>query len=441
MFLYNAKSKQKEQIKLDKVEMYVCGPTLYSEIHIGNARPIITFDVLHRLFRALKTDIRVVSNITDIDDKIIAAASIREITEMELVEENVEKFQAVLKRLSILQYDYQPRVTEVIAEIIEYIEKLISLGVAYEVEGSVYFDISKVPNYGEISHRNLDDALTGTRVEIKEEKQNEEDFVLWKKTAIGQSWESPWGYGRPGWHTECVVMINKHLGNEITIHGGGMDLKFPHHENENAQASACGHNLAQVWVHNGMINIDNQKMSKSIGNVLNVREFLDEHDADYLKLLMLQTSYRQPLNLTEAFMEQTKTIQAKIARIVEALNIPAEPFIFKEQEIPVIETIKVELLNDLNTANALALALKETNKLETDDQARLWHLITYVFGLNVLENVESQEIPEIVQKLLMKRIDAKKAKNYEEADRIRLEILKYGYEVFDTREGVKWKRI
>ncbi|TXT19314.1 MAG: cysteinyl-tRNA synthetase [Erysipelotrichaceae bacterium] len=325
MRLFNSKTNQLETFKpieTGKVKMYVCGPTVYDEIHIGNARPIIVFDTLRRIFEAQGYEVDMVSNYTDVDDKIINKAISEKVDEKTITDRNIKAYNVIKSRLNTRTLSASLRVTETMDEIIAFIKALVDEGYAYNVNGNVYFRVLKSENYGEISKQRIDDLLVGARVEEDPEKESPIDFSLWKKTEIGIQWDSPWGKGRPGWHTECVVMIDHHFHGKIDIHGGGMDLKFPHHENELAQAKACyHHDLANVWMHNGMLNIDGEKMSKSIGNVLSARDVIDKVGANTVRWMMLSVHYRSPLNISEEVIEQAKTELQKAQSILTQVEI------------------------------------------------------------------------------------------------------------------------
>ncbi len=433
MKIYNSKTNKKEEfvpIKSSEVTMYVCGPTLYSQIHIGNARPIIFFDVVYRYLSHLGYNVNYVSNITDIDDKIINRSIELGITEEQLVAQNIIKYDKVLEQMNIIKPNQMPLVTSYIDQIIDYIDDLIKQGFAYECNGNVYFRVNKIDQYGEISNRVLADLQSQGRIETDRCKQYENDFVLWKKTNTGITWEAKFGTGRPGWHTECVVMINQLLGETIDIHGGGMDLKFPHHENENAQSHACGSSLANIWMHNGFVNIDDEKMSKSIGNVVYPQDVIDEYGVNFLRLLMTRTSYRSPINISQDVKDQVIKEANKIKRYIREYGIA------KSYHASIlISNIEKELDNDLNTANGLALYFKYMNAEISDEQKQnLQTFICHVYGF-IDENEE--KIPKSIIALIESRTAAKKEKNYKLADEIRAQINEQGYEIEDTREGVK----
>ncbi len=436
MKIYNSLTDKTEEftsIHENEINMYVCGPTVYSDIHIGNARPIVFFDVVSRFFKVLGYKVNYVSNMTDVDDKIIKRANELNVSEMELVEDNIRRFKKVLEDLNIEKYANQPRVTEYMPKIIEFISELVELGYAYEVDGDVYFRISKLSDYGMLSNRNVDDLEAGARIEINSKKENPFDFTLWKKTDVGINWESEFSVGRPGWHTECVVMIRSIFDNQtIDIHGGGTDLKFPHHENEIAQSCACSTKLANYWMHNGFINVEDTKMSKSIGNVINAQDFVDEYKTNVFRLIMLQTNYRQPINVTEAFIEQTKTIDKKFADFAARNNIIITDDSSYENNELIEKAIKL-MENDFSTANLITLMIEQC-KSDTTEAIELFKFTTRVLGLKYAS--EEVEIPQEVKDLIDARDLAKKEKKYSVADEIRIQIFELGYEIKDTRKGV-----
>ncbi len=439
MKIYNSMSGKLEEftpIEKDKVSMYVCGPTLYSDIHIGNARPIIFFDVVARFLELSGYQVKYVSNITDVDDKIINRAEENKKNEMQLVAENIKKFAKVLNDLNIRQFDEQPRVTKYMPQIINFISELVQKGYAYEVNGDVYFRINKVEEYGALSKRDLSAMESGKRIEINSNKENPHDFTLWKQTEKGIKWESEFSKGRPGWHTECVVMIKEIFENQvIDIHGGGMDLKFPHHENEIAQSCACGNNLANLWMHNGFINIDNTKMSKSIGNVINAQTFVDQYGANVMRLLMLQTNYRQPINITDDFIEATEKINQKLQKIANNYN-----GVELDINSPlVVEAIKI-MENDFSTTNLITFMLEKLKLEITKEREQLFAFGCQVLGLKY-EKAEQIEVPNEIKNLIEERAQAKKNKDYQLADEIRNQIYNLGYEIEDTRGGTVCNQI
>ena len=360
MKLYNSKTNQIETfkpIKPNEVSMYVCGPTVYGEAHIGNARPIIVFDTLRRLFLALGYKVDFVSNYTDVDDKIIQKAINEAVDETVITKRYIEAYEAVRNSLNALPIEHNPKVTENIEGIVAFIQDLVNQGYAYDVNGNVYFRVEKANEYGEISKQRIEDLLVGARIEAESEKENPLDFTLWKKTDQGIQWDSPWGKGRPGWHTECVVMIHEHFHHMIDIHGGGMDLKFPHHENEVAQSRAClHHGLANVWMHNGMLNIDGEKMSKSLGNVMLAKDVIAQLGSSVVRWLMMSVDYRSPLNITDDVVETAKTEVNKALSALRQVEIKVQLSDLEIKDMdhtPFYDAFLEAMQDDLNTPNAM----------------------------------------------------------------------------------------
>ena len=360
MKLYNSKTNQIETfkpIKPNEVSMYVCGPTVYGEAHIGNTRPIIVFDTLRRLFLALGYKVDFVSNYTDVDDKIIQKAINESVDETVITKRYIEAYEAVRNSLNALPIEHNPKVTENIEGIVAFIQDLVNQGYAYDVNGNVYFRVEKANEYGEISKQRIEDLLVGARIEAESEKENPLDFTLWKKTDQGIQWDSPWGKGRPGWHTECVVMIHEHFHHMIDIHGGGMDLKFPHHENEVAQSRAClHHGLANVWMHNGMLNIDGEKMSKSLGNVMLAKEVIAQLGSAVVRWMMMSVDYRSPLNITDDVVETAKTEVNKALSALRQVEIKVQLSDLEIKDMdhtPFYDAFLEAMQDDLNTPNAM----------------------------------------------------------------------------------------
>lgn len=374
MRVFNSLTNKKEElkpIKPNEVSIYVCGPTVYNYVHIGNTRPMIVFDLLRRTLEARGNKVIFVSNFTDVDDKIIKAAKEEGITEKELTDKYIKAYRQIRTDLNLEQPTYEPRVTETMAEIIAFIKELVDTGYAYEKDGDVYFRVGKIKEYGQLSGVRIEDLLEGAsrRVEDDDNDKKEEtiDFALWKKTDEGIRFDSPWSKGRPGWHTECVVMINDIFPNgEIDIHGGGQDLKFPHHENEIAQSEALHHHaIAHYWVHNQMINIDNQKMSKSLGNVLWAKDLIDQLGVNVYKWLMLSSHYRNPLNFTDKLLTDVKKEVAKVENVVKQANLHLQVMQVKNTEYrnDVYESLLAALDDDLNTSLALTKILDQVKVL------------------------------------------------------------------------------
>ncbi|MEG0283680.1 MAG: cysteine--tRNA ligase [Erysipelotrichales bacterium] len=370
MKIYNSMTNKKEEFKPiheGKVSIYICGPTVYNYIHIGNARPVVVFDTLRRYFEYKGNEVKFISNYTDVDDKIINAAKQLGKTEKEVADKFIEAYENDRKSLNTIMPDYRPRVTEYMDEIIDFIDKLIIADYAYEVNGDVYFRVDKLEDYGKLSNLNIDDLQVGARIEENKDKENPLDFTLWKKTEDGINWETKWSTGRPGWHTECVVMISTiNEGEMIDIHGGGMDLKFPHHENEIAQANGCfHHNIANYWMHNGFINVDDEKMSKSLGNVKWAKDVIAQIGSNVFRLAMMSTHYRAPLNFSEELIETTRKELAKLetalkqANLILAINKNTDDSLNKE----IMDEFSKYMDDDLNTSNALKVVFDTLKKI------------------------------------------------------------------------------
>lgn len=370
MKLYNSytlKTEEFKPINENEVNMYVCGPTVYNHAHIGNARPIVVFDTLRRTFEALGYKVKYVSNFTDVDDKIINKAIEENVSEKEIAERYIKAYNDVRNSLNIIPIDATPRVTETMDEIIEFIDKLVKNGNAYNIDGDVYFSVESDPKYGELSHQKLEDLNAGARVETDDKKRNPQDFALWKKTDKGIKWDSPWGEGRPGWHTECVVMISKEFKSSlIDIHGGGKDLKFPHHENEMAQSEcAHHHHLANYWVHNGMLETKGGKMSKSLGNTQWAKDVIAEHGANLVRWFLLSGKYRDSLIYDDETFNAAKTELNKIETALKQANVKAQVEGIIRTDLINEEKYKEfldQMADDLNTPNAY-MVIFDTVKL------------------------------------------------------------------------------
>lgn len=445
MRLFNTLTNKKEEFKPieeGKVSIYICGPTVYNHAHIGNTRPMIVFDVLRRTFEYLGNDVTFVSNYTDVDDKIIKAAKAEGITEKELTDKYIKAYEDVRAGLNIEDPTYKPRVTETMPEIINFIQALIDKGYAYEVDGDVYFRVTKVKEYGMLSGIKVEDLIAGasdrTLSVDDKKKESTTDFALWKKTNEGIQFDTPWSKGRPGWHTECVVMINKLFKyGKIDIHGGGQDLKFPHHENEIAQSMAYnGHPIANYWMHNQMINIDGEKMSKSLGNVLWAKDLIVEFGCNVFKWLMLSTHYRNPLNMTDDVIagvrkEVSKAENAtKSASLYLQVNhVPAHDY--KKETV---DAMVNALEDDLNTSLALTQILDQVKVLnqvmrvrEKDNDVIATEYATLVKMGDVLGFLfEGTKLSEEDIALYEEWNAYKKEKNFDEADRVRKELTERG---------------
>lgn len=442
MKLYNSKSNSIEEFKSiepNKVSLYLCGPTVYGDAHIGNARPIVVFDLLRRVLKAEGYSVKFVSNYTDIDDKIVNKAIEEMTSEKEISERYIAAYESVRNGLFASGIDAKPKVTEVIEEIIEFIQILIDKGYAYAVNGDVYFRVSKVDSYGSISHQKLDELRVGARIEENIDKENPLDFVLWKNTDAGIKWDAPWGEGRPGWHTECVVMIQNEFGQAIDIHGGGVDLKFPHHENESAQAHAYHeHDLANYWVHNAMLQIDGEKMSKSIGNVVLAKDFIKELGANVTRYLLLSTHYRLVLNVSEDTIVQA---QKEVTRIETALNQAYLKFELSDIELGTTykeesyQKFLDELSSDLNVANAMPILYEEIKVLNALLRAReldVENLSETIVTVEKMVDLLGLYIPRLKlntkdKELFKEWTTLKRDKEFEAADKIRDILVGKGY--------------
>lgn len=371
MRIYNSKSLKVEEfkpIKEGEVSMYVCGPTVYSDMHIGNARPMVVFDTLKRVFEALGYKVKYVSNYTDVDDKIIKEAAEKNISELELTNEMIERVKAIRELLNASDLYKTPRVTETMEDIEAFIEDLVMNGYAYQVGGDVYFRTASIKDYGLLANQKIEDFKVGARIEENTNKESPLDFTLWKKTETGIRWPFKYSLGRPGWHTECVVMIKKELGDVIDIHGGGKDLRFPHHENERAQARALyGTDLANYWVHNGMIDIEGVKMSKSLGNFITAQKAIEAYGAMTIRWLLLSNHYRDDINISSATLEAAqKELDRSLSAIKQAsLKLSLNSYEGKEREKKSYDAFISAMEDDLNTPNAFSVVFEVTKKINT----------------------------------------------------------------------------
>ena len=439
--LYNTKTLKIEEFKPIEpghVSMYVCGPTVYNYAHIGNARPMVVFDVLKRLFEAEGYTVKYVSNFTDVDDKIINKAIEENTTESVIANRYIDAYQAVRKELNTELPDITPRVTETMDAIIKFIDELVQSGHAYNVDGDVYFSVESVPTYGEISHQKLEQLEAGARVEENSAKRNPYDFALWKKTDKGIKWDSPWGQGRPGWHTECVVMINNNLGEMIDIHGGGMDLRFPHHENEAAQQEALhGNALANYWIHNAMININGDKMSKSLGNVIWAKDVVEKLGTNLTRWLMSSVHYRKELNFSDETIETARKELSRVLLPLKQADIKAGLAGITLSDAYDEESYRHfldQLDDDMNTPNAYEVIFNTVKQLNTALRSKEIDFVTVskyrnavekmlnVLGINVDKVVLSDEDKE----LFAKWNDAKSVKDFAKADEYRNELTARG---------------
>ena len=467
MKLYNTMSKQKEEfvpLEEGKVKMYVCGPTVYNFIHIGNARPMIVFDTVRRYFEYKGFDVNFVSNFTDVDDKIIKKANEEGVTAEEISKRYIAECKKDMDGMNVKPATKNPLATEEIGGMVEMIQSLIDKGYAYEKNGTVYYRTRQFKEYGKLSHKNLDDLRSGNRsllVSGEDEKEDPLDFVLWKPKKEGEpAWESPWSEGRPGWHIECSEMSKKYLGEQIDIHAGGEDLVFPHHENEIAQSEAAnGKEFAKYWLHNAFLNIDNRKMSKSLGNFFTVREISEKYDLQVLRFFMLSAHYRSPLNFSSDLMEAAKSGLDRIITATDNLKFLADNA--KTETLTDIEddaltktqnyvaAFEKAMDDDFNTADAIAAIfdlVKYANTTANGDSSKayvtaLYELIVKLADvLGIVVEKKEELLDADIETLIQERQAARKERNFARADEIRDELLAKGIILEDTREGVKWKR-
>ncbi len=466
MKIYNTMTRQKEEfvpLHPGKVGIYACGPTVYNFFHIGNARPFIVFDVLRRYFRHLGYDVTFVQNFTDIDDKLIRRANEEGTTVPEIAEKYIKEYYTDAEGLGVEKADVHPRATKHIGEIIAMIKKLESKGYAYKTDnGDVYFNTQAFSGYGKLSGQNLEDREAGARIEVDDVKKNPMDFALWKAQKPGEpAWNSPWGMGRPGWHIECSAMSTKYLGDTFDIHCGGVDLIFPHHENEIAQSEcATGKPFARYWMHNGHINVDNRKMSKSLGNFLLVRDISKEFDLEVVRMFMLSAHYRSPINYSHDLLVQA---QSSLERLYTARNnaifarehakekeLTPEETAFAARSEQAIKAFDAAMDDDLNTADAIGVIfdyIRDMNTVLADaNDASRQTFDTALSTLKCMTDVlgllrkEADGVPDEIKQLVEQRTAAKKNKDYALADEIRNKVLAMGYVIEDTPKGAKVKK-
>lgn len=453
--------KKEEFIPLEEgvVKMYNCGPTVYNFIHVGNARPLVVFDTLRRYFIYRGLDVKFVVNFTDIDDKLINRAKEENTTVLAIADKYIEEFKTDATGLNLYDYKtFNPRATEFIQPILEFIQGLVDMEVAYPLDGDVYFDISKVKDYGKLSGKNIDDLMSGARIAVNSQKRNPGDFVLWKGKKEGEpAWDSPWGEGRPGWHIECSVMAKSLLGETIDIHSGGEDLQFPHHENEIAQSETLNKKpFANFWLHNGMITVDGTKMSKSLGNFFTIREVSEVFDLEVLRFFLLGAHYRSPINYSYEVMEQTKAGLDRLYNVRNSLERYLESGKDGQENpefLAEMEKLKVEFMeamdDDLNTAAAVGVLFtmaKDINVLIKKEPSQgtakrcyeIFMELSRVLGIldRRAEDGDDQEIENLIQE----RQEARKNKDFKRADEIRDQLLSMNVLIEDTREGTLWKR-
>lgn len=467
MKVYNTLTRQKEELKPitpGEVKIYACGPTVYNYIHIGNARPLCVFDVLRRYLEYRGYNVRFVQNFTDIDDKIIRRANEEGLTFSEVSEKYIKEFWVDAKGMNIREATVHPKATENIDEIITIISALVEKGYAYEAQGDVYFSPAKFAEYGKLSHQPLEELEAGARINIGEVKKEPMDFALWKAAKPGEpSWDSPWGKGRPGWHIECSAMVRRYLGETIDIHCGGQDLIFPHHENEIAQSECCnGAPFAHYWMHNGFINVDNRKMSKSLGNFFTVREAAGVYGYDCIRMFILMSHYRSPLNYSGEILMQAKAALERLSTAKDNLDFFCRNGADGEMTPAEAETLASlgvyrqkfcdAMDDDFNTADAISAIfelVREINsavspnahptKALAEGCRALYLELSDVLGIPFAE--KKDELTSEQEALFNARKDARKAKNWAESDRIRDELKAQGILVEDTPQGMKWKRI
>ena len=462
MQVYNTLTNRKEEfvpIEPGKVRMYVCGPTVYNFFHIGNARPFVVFDTLRRYFKYRGYEVKFVQNFTDVDDKIINRAKEEGISAPEVSEKYIKEYFNDAEALNVLKADVHPKVSEHIPEIIDFVQTLIDKGYAYEADGDVYYSTRKFPEYGKLSGQNIDDLESGARIAIGEVKEDPLDFALWKarKEESEIAWESPWGMGRPGWHIECSTMAKKHLGDTIDIHGGGQDLTFPHHENEIAQSEACnGVPFAHYWMHNGYINVDGKKMSKSLNNFFTVRDIRENYSGDVIRFFLLSGHYRSPINFSDTLMEQSKQGYERIATAIETLeflkaNGSDEAMADEAAKIASLDKHKEKFIevmdDDLNTADGIAAIFELVSEINLDvkdgasksfaeEALKRIRELTEVLGLFGGED-EEEGLGDDIQALIDERQAARKEKNWARADEIRDQLAAMGITLKDTPQGVQ----
>ena len=470
--IYNTLSGTKEEfipLRKGHVGIYVCGPTVYDFFHIGNARPFLIFEVLRRYLKFKKYNVKYVSNFTDIDDKVIKKANELGMKFSEVAEKYIQEYFQDADCLNIGRADIYPRATEHISDIIDFVKKLEEKGFAYSVDGDVFFDVNRFEEYGKLSKQNLEEIRAGERIQVDDRKRNPYDFVLWKKAKENEpSWDSPWGKGRPGWHIECSVMSTKYLGESFDIHAGGADLIFPHHENEIAQSEALsGKIFAKYWLHNGYLKIDNKKMSKSLGNILKIRELCEKYDGSVIRHFLLSAHYRSPLNFSEEQVEQSKNSMDTLINIIYNLEFfkkqgrltkemrPEDKELFDkkvEMESKFVEAMD----DDLNTPVALStlfLLAKSVNIYLSDNELKNEEIMNEILGfykkygsdilgLKFSSKKETNTILEDkeVDKMISDRELARKNKEWQKADKIREQLKSMGIILEDTAEGIRWKK-
>ena len=465
MKIYNSLTRRKEEfipIVPNEVKMYVCGPTVYNYFHIGNGRTFIIFDTVRRYLEYRGYKVSFIQNFTDIDDKMINKANSEGVTVKELGDRYIEEYYKDADLLNIERATINPRATEYIDEIIKFVEQLINLGYAYEVDGDVYFSTNKFEAYGKLCGQNLEDLQAGARINVDERKKDPMDFAVWKAQRTGEpAWKSPWGMGRPGWHIECSYMAKKLLGNTIDIHAGGMDLKFPHHENEIAQSEAVtGKKFANYWMHAAFVNVDNKKMSKSLNNFFTAREILEEYDSDAIRFLMLSGHYRIQINFTKELLDSSKSSVERLYNCINNLeNLKSE---VKHKDMTEEEHIYLKSLDkyrdkfiekmddDFNTADAISVLFDLTkdinNNISIDSSVGICENAEKLIGelgkpLGILQKRIEKDLDSEIEELIEQRQEARKNKNFALADKIRDDLKARNIVLEDTPQGVRWKKI
>ncbi len=458
--IYNTLTRKKEDFKTiepKKVRMYVCGPTVYDKAHVGHAMSALVFDIIRRYLEYKGYKVRHIMNYTDVDDKIIQRAYVKNMDPFELAEQYIREYDRHMQELNVLPATFNPRATGEIGNIIELIKELVDKGFAYEVDGDVYFRVKKFAGYGKLSGRKLEDMRSGSRIDVDERKESPLDFALWKAAKEGEPyWVSPWGKGRPGWHIECSAMSINHLGDQIDIHGGGNDLVFPHHENEIAQSEAySGKKFARYWVHNGMLQLSGEKMSKSLGNLVTIEDFLSEHHADVLRMMVLNSGYRSPLTFNDKVIEQTENA---LERIHSALKpaLPDAEGLTDEDMKKLRERIEIDrngfersMDDDFNTAGALGhvfCLVRDINQARMDganekqlgEAQEALRELTGVFGLTLSEKETEHEADPLIDLLMEVRSEIRKQKMWDLSDLIRDRLAELGIQVEDTKSGSTW---
>lgn len=464
MKVYNTLTRKKDELltlKDGEVGIYACGPTVYNLIHIGNARPLCVFDVMRRYLQSKGFKVTFVQNFTDIDDKIINRANEEGVTYAEIAEKYIREYETDAKGLNVRNADVQPKATENIDEMIGIIAELIEKGFAYETGGDVYFSPGKFTQYGKLSHQPLEDLESGARIAVGERKREPMDFALWKSSKPGEPfWESPWGKGRPGWHIECSAMARRYLGETIDIHCGGQDLIFPHHENEIAQSECCnGKPFANFWMHNGYINVDNQKMSKSLGNFFTVRDVAEKYGYEPIRYLMISSHYRSPINYSVEIIEQAKASLNRLYTCRDSLRFAMEKAgedrsdndesaerLFYSRRDKFSEAMD----DDLNTADALGVLFELVRDINTRIAAGNLSKITCETALEIFESMcgilgilydrKQDSLDDEIEARIQERTQARKNKDWALADKIRDELKSMGIVLEDTPQGVKWSR-